>query len=958
VLIVLASPPVAAQHFQRYTIDRWTLEDGLPNNAITQILPGADGYLWIATDAGVARFDGVRFTPVDYDLPNDHVRGLLDDRHGARWFALSGDGLVRVKEGRVDRFTPANGLPGKDSRALAEDAQGRVWVATESGVSVIDDAALTTLRIAGSAASNMINSVRRSHDGRVWIASSTHVCEGLDAGLRCSAVADRMGEPYAALQDRQGGIWVGAARGVFRDDRLILSGTVTTLFEARDGTVWVGFRNGELAAIQDGRIEWYRAADGLPAGGLVGAIAEDDEGSIWVGTYNAGFSRLRLKRVRMYTTADGLPAAVVGSIVQDRQGSIWAGTDCGPVSQLVGDRFVPRFVDHTKDACVWVVFAASDGSLWMGTRGHGVFRWTGTRMQHFDVADGLGDGFICSIYEDRHGAIWIGTHLGGLHRFADGTLSRAYREPDGVVTHHIVSLAEDRDGRLWIGSNGNGLAVHEHGSFRILPELESPPTRNVAGLLVDSRGDLWVGSAADGLFRRRAGRYEPFGLAQGLGDRLVAVFVEDGDANFWVATARGIKRLAREKIDAVAAGRAASLDPIVLDRGDGVTSLEGSGGGFDPSGLRDRDGRIWISTIDGIAVVDPSTFAINTVPPRVMIESIALAERPATPRADGVVEVPAGTAAIDIAYTASSRLAPGKVRFRYRLIGQDPQWREVGDRRAAYFTRLPPGSYAFQVIVANNDHVWSTSPTVVRLEVAPFWWERTAVRLSGLVLLLVATGVTASTVVQRRAKRRLADLERERALERERTRIARDLHDDLGSRLSYIAMMANKPAMASKVSHSAREAVQTLDELVWTVNARNDTVDGFAAYAGRLAEEVAAAAGLRLRLHAQPNLSAYELAADLRRHVYLAFKEALNNAVKHAQASALQVEIAVVDRTLRVVLADDGRGLEGPGDPTGNGLTNMRERMAAAGGTVRFESTPGEGCRVTFELPLAAVAHS
>ena len=950
--LVLSALPAGAQTARRYTVDRWTVEDGLPNNALTHLLHTSDGYLWIGTWAGAVRFDGVRFTHAAADLPNDHVRALLEDRQGAMWIGLSGAGVVRLRPGGYDSFTTANGLPGQDVRALAEDAAGRIWVGTEAGVGVIDGARVTAHRIDGGARANLVSALTRSHDGRIRIATATGVCESRDVELRCTAVDDRLGEPRAVLHDRSGRLWIGTSRGVFRDEAAVTAGAVTALFEARDGTVWIGFANGELAALGGGGDERYRIADGLPPGGPVVTLAEDAEGSIWIGTLNGGFSRLRPKRVRMYSTADGLPAAVVASIVQDAAGTIWAGTHCGPASALRGEQFVPRFVEHTGNACVSVLWPARDGSLWIGTRDAGLFRWADGRMRHFDRDDGLSDAHVSALFEDRDGVIWIGTELGGLHTYANGRLSRAYRDADGVATHLIASFAQDRDGRVWIGSNGNGLSIYERGGFRILAPSESPPTRDIAALLVDSRGDLWIGSAADGLFRRRNGRYEPFGDAQGLGDRLIALVVEDRDANVWVGTARGIVRLERARIEAVAAGRAASLEPIILDRADGLLNAETSGGGFDPSGLVDRAGRIWISTIDGIAVIEPRLFRRNDVRPRLRIEGVTLDERPVVLPDDGAIEVPAGTPSIDIAYTAFSMLAPSKVRFRYRLEGHDTNWRDVGGRRTAYYTRLPPGRYEFQVMAANNDGLWSTAPAVLRLNVLPFVWERRGVQAATVAALLAATGVSVLVVVQRRARRRLADLERERALEHERTRIARDLHDDLGSRLTYIAMIAETPGLAEGVPRSARDAVETLDELVWTVNARNDTVNGFASYASHFAEEHLAAAGLRFRLHLGDGLERHGLAADERRHLYLAFKEAINNVVKHARASEVHVGIVVTGATLRVTVADNGRGFQGPGDPTGNGLTNMRERLGTVGGSVAFESPEGTGGRVVIEMPL------
>ena len=716
---------------QRYTVDRWDVDDGLPNNALSDLIQSRDGYLWIATWAGVVRFDGVRFTPVAEDLPNDHARALFEDRDGAMWIGVSGAGLVRWRAGLVEALTEADGLAGHDVRALAEDGEGRIWAGTENGVSVIEPrpfdssrreltpgkGRITTYRVEQGLPANDINGLARGRDGQMWIATAKGVCAAKRHDLRCERLALFSGSPNAVLEDRLGRLWVGTDAGLFSEgfDPTPFAGqSVNVLLPSNQGGLWVGFLGGVVALVDARGIERYGAADGLPAGRVV-AIYEDPEGSVWVATDNGGLTRLKPKRVTMYSTAEGLPSNVIGSVVQDGAGTIWAGTQCGPVSELVAGRFVPRFTEYTKDACARVLWPARDGSLWIGTNGSGVFRWSGGRMEHFGPSNGLSDTRITALFEDRDGVMWIGTEFGGVHTYANGRLSRGFGRADGVATELISSFAQDRDGRVWIGSNANGLSVYEGGRFRMLSPAESPPTRNIAGLVVDSRGDLWIGSAANGLFRRRHGRYEPFGVAQGLGDRLIAVVVEDRDANLWVCTARGISRLERAKIEAVAEGRAASLEPIILDRADGLLNPEGSGGGLDPSGLRDREGRIWISTIGGIAVIDPASFPTNAIPPRVLIEGATLGDRPAAQDKDGTIEVPAGTESIELTYTAFSLLAPPKVRFKYRLDGFDAQWHDVGSRRTAYYPRLPPGSHRFEVLAANNDGLWSTSPAAIAL---------------------------------------------------------------------------------------------------------------------------------------------------------------------------------------------------------------------------------------------------
>ena len=949
-----------------YTVDRWTVEDGLPNNALSDVMQSRDGYLWIATWAGTVRFDGVRFTRVAEDLPNDHARALLEDRSGGLWIGVSGGGLARLQGGRVsDVFTIAQGLAGNDVRALAEDGDGRIWAGTENGISVIASGRVTTFRAPRDLPGNTINALARGRDGRIWIATSEGLCQTKALHLACTPLGTFTGRPKTILEDRAGRRWVGTDAGVFS----IAGGgspcgglgcfpgrEVSALLEARDGGIWAGFADSSVALIRDRVVERLGPADGLPAGGPVVALHEDVEGSVWVATYNGGLGRLKPKRVTMYSTAHGLPAKVVGSIVQDAAGTIWAGAQCGPVSELRNGRFEPRFAEYTKDACAWTLWPARDGALWIGTRGNGLFRWAGGRMEHFEKANGLSDDYICGLFEDRQGRLWIGTETGGLHVYADGHLSRAYGAADGVATHDLASFAQDREGRVWIGSNANGLSVFEHGVFRTLRGADAPPTGNIAGLLVDSRGDLWIGSAAHGLFRRRNGKYQPFGADQGLGDRLVAVMLEDRESNLWVGTARGISRLPRNRIDEVADGRRASLDPIILDRSDGLLNVEGSGGGLDPSGLRDRDGRLWFSTIDGIAVIDPATFRTNRIAPRVLVEDVIAGGLPSPRAADGTVHVAPGTPSIEVRYTAFSFLAPQKVRFKFRLRGYDQDWRDVDTRRVAYYTRLPPGEYTFEVLAANNDGLWSSAPATLGFVVAPFWWERRPVQAAATLLLLVMGGVAVRRVSLRRARARLAELEREQALDRERERIARYLHDDLGSRLTHIAIMADAPGANDRdgrIARAARDAVQTMDELVWAVNARNDTVEGFAQYLAQFAEEHVAAGGLRCRLLVPPDLPARTLGADVRRHLYLACKEAVNNAVKHARASEIRVGVRVDADALVVEVVDDGRGLTKEDmDPTGNGLKNLRERMDAAGGTLALESAPGRGTRIIFTTPL------
>ncbi|HWE48216.1 MAG TPA: two-component regulator propeller domain-containing protein [Bryobacteraceae bacterium] len=963
------SPQSHARSARKYSIDRWTIEDGLPNNALTAVMHGPDGYLWVAGLAGAARFDGVRFTPILDSLPNAHFRALLTDQSGSTWIGMVGAGLARIKNGHVEVLRPAQ-LAGSEVRSLAESSDGRIWVGTESGISIVGPGGpIAILRKEQGLPGNSIRSIARGSGAGVWIAADEGICEARNQQLRCSPSPRALKQVTSIIEDREGRIWLGGADGLYSMKTdftpafecaagCFTGRSVTSLFLSPRNGFWAGFDDGGVARNSGGEhksFDEYGPQDGLVAESVV-AIDEDAEGSVWLAALNGGLERLRPGRVTMYTTADGLPAKVVGSIVQDAGGVIWAGSQCGPVSELRDGRFVPRFAEYTKESCALAMWAARDGSLWIGTDHNGLFRWHAGRMEQFGAGSGLSDLNVRSLFEDRDGVIWIGTLQGGLHKYSEGRLSRAYGRADGVAAGELESFAQDRQGRLWIGSNGNGLSVYENGGFRILGPAESPPENDISGLFVDSHDDLWVATDRSGLFRRHNNKWDRFGPEQGIGDRLVAGILEDRQGTLWVSTAKGISRVERSRIEEVAEGRRASLDPVILDRTDGMLNPEVSGGGFDPTGLEDRDGRLWFSTIDGIAVVDPARFQTNKINPPVVIEAVTTGGQ-TVPVSGGVFKISAGGPSLEISYTGLSLLAPRKVRFRYRVPELSQNWEEAGSRRAAFFPHLAPGNYTFEVLAANNDGYWSSSPAVLHIVVPPFWWERNSVRLAALLLLLAATGYLARIASLRRAAALAAELDRQQELERERSRIARDIHDDLGSRLTRMALMADSVGVSTgnELAMAAREAIQSMDELVWTVNSVNDTVEGFVSYAVSYAEEFLRAAHIRVRLSTALQSPDAELDADARRHLFLVFKEALNNVVKHSGASEVKLHFDATAAEMTVAIVDNGHGFDVDRvDSGGNGLRSMRDRVASAGGRCEIDSAPGTGTGVHIHVSLAA----
>jgi ligand-binding sensor domain-containing protein/signal transduction histidine kinase len=956
-----------------YMIDVWTPEDGIPGNSITAIVHARDGYLWVGAFGGLSRFDGTRFTSISKGLPNNRVVSLFEDRHGDMWIGTEGSGVIRWRDGPVAQFTTATGLSDNTVYAIAEDSDGNIWVATSSGLNLIRNGRVQVFRTADGLPSDLVKSLDRGPSGRLWAGTGRGVCEIRDQRPSCNGpwTSDTRGGVNAVHEDHAGALWLGGmGDGLTRlrqaeatrflpcpsRDPCLTGGHVNAILETRSGGLWIGYgRVGGVSRLRDGKFLHLGADAGIPPF-TVRTLFEDAEGGIWIGTDGGGLVHLRPKRVSVYTTADGLPHNVVTSLAQTPDGTIWAGANCGPPSLLHDGGFLVQLQKEMHGKCAVEVAAGRDGSMWIGTWGAGLFRRKDGIVSHWGSANGLSDDTILALHEDSIGGMWVGTEHGDVNYIRAGTVRR-YSAQDGAGTGRVGAFAEDREGRIWIASNGDGLSVFDRGKFRHEGPEAGMTSQQIITVFVDSRGMLWVLTADRGLLVLKEGRFLNARLATGIRESTAGHFVEDGAGNLWVATLGGISRYSRDDLTAFAAGKIGEVRPLTLDRRDGMPS---------PNfivGLRVNDGRLWFGTYGGIAVIDPAQIHANPAAPRVAIEGASVDGASLRLSANSF-RVAAAAKSFQFEYTALSFVDPAKVRFRYRLRNFDRDWVEAGARRTAYYSRMVPGSYRFEVMAANSESVWSSVPEWVGVVIEPFVWETAWFDALVGVCLIGGSVWAYRQFSERRNRMRLDQVRREGAIDRERVRIARDIHDDLGFRLTQIGLLAEMPpegnGNGTRLSSAVRDAAQAMDELVWTVNSGNDTSTGFVDYAAQFAEEQLHAAAIRCRIQIAPDLPRLELTAETRRNLFLAFKESLNNVVKHADATLVRVRFFAEERSLLVEILDDGRGFAGERRSNGNGLRNMTERMAVLGGGIEIQSEPGKGARVLFRTgalrPLPAGA--
>lgn len=943
--------------------DAWRTEQGLPQSWVSRVVQTPDGYLWLGTLGGLARFDGARFTVFDRattpSLPSNGVQPVLVERGGGFWVSTDNQRVARY-DGRVfTTYDSTRGVPAGGFVALCEDRGGTVWggAAFAGGL----------YRLAGG---RFVP--HRARAGRV-----AH-------GVRALACA------------RSGAVWAGTAGGVYRLARDTVTrltvrdglpdSSVWSLLEDGRGAVWAGTDNG-LARVADGRVAASRlgVAPGIRVAVL--ALTEGARGDVWAGTEAHGLYRVPAGRLTgrppdHYGESDGLTNDVVFALARDREGNVWAGTRAGL------DRFrEPPFVsllrrDGLPTDAPGALYA-DDGGLWVAPVTGGLARWAGGDVRGPAVR-GLAADRVLSIQPARAGGLWLGRYRGGVSRVKGRAVARTYTTADGLGSNNVPMAMEDARGTLWAATKG-GLSRLDGARFTTLTTRDGLPSNNLNALAADDAGALWIATGGAGVVRYVGGRFTTYGVANGLPDPLVWTLAPDSAGAVWVGTGAGLARvdaagrvtaygrrhglpegwlvgivaddagflwlnytngLARASVRGLrdaAGGRPVSPTATTFGTLDGMRSADGTPSSF-PSAARSPDGRLWFSTTKGVAAVDPRDLKRNVLPPPVHVEDVTADGRP-LPR-DGTGAVAPGTARLTLRYTAPSLRVPERVRFRYRLDGFDRNWIDAGPRRSAEYTALPPGEYQFRVRASNDDEVWAAADATVGFRVLPQWYQ---------------TGWFWALAAAVRARERLLRARFALVLG-ERTRLARELHDTLLQ--GFIGVTLQMRGAARRLAGDAgAELHAILDHAdrtvadargaVWDMRAPGLEHADLPTALGEAARALAAGSGVDVAVSRVGPARA--LPGPVETTLLRVGREAVANALQHARAGRVDVTLTYERDAVRLLVRDDGAGFAVEQATRGQGghwgLLGMRERADRVGGTLRVESAPGAGTAVSLVVP-------
>jgi ligand-binding sensor domain-containing protein/signal transduction histidine kinase len=991
------------------TIKGWTREDGLPANSVTAVLLSRQGYVWVGTPSGLARFDGMRFVVVRPGGANSNevlrVTALCEDADGRLWVGTQGNGLFYHDHGVLKQFDRNKELLDQTITTVAVDKSRNLWIGTPSGLNRFSGSQLTSLTMRDGLPNNFIASINVSRSAVVWITTRGGMCQyryGKLVPLEFQADGfSRSPEFIGVYEDEKGSLWAfgdtylvnleeGKRFNYFRRGDSS-SFRIWTICEGHNGYLWVGTSGEGLFCFTGGKFLPPILREGrLPSD--VRALAEDSEGNLWLGTYDGGLVRLQPRSARLLENSLGFQRNPVTCLAAGADGRLLAAYEHGGVYFGTPDHVEKLSMEGGSEPqnLISSMCVAPDASMWISTMGNGIYAMKEGRVAHYGTADGLSDDSIPALAAGPDGVVWAGALSGKLHQFKEGTLTKSFGTGEGL-TGNPISVVLPAPGGLWIGTEQGEVLKGGGQRFSIPSEARELAGRAIRALHEDTAGRLWIGTEGNGLACLFRGTCLRCDAEHGLPNNLVVGIQEDDKGNLWLETGKGICVVSQADVELFASGRGQLRTKLLLET-EAIASTS-SGHGW-PRMVKSSEGKVWFATANGVVVCDPDGLETQSRRPPVYIEEVMVNGRPLGPdpgdkaEKSGIssdnspkaaLKFPTNLRSLEVQYTAISFADPEKVRFKHKLEGFDSDWIEGGDRRVRY-GKLPYGNYEFRVKACNADGVWNeTGAGLAFIVPPPAWLSWEAITLYVLGAVALVAGIV-RWVSYRRLRRRLAISHEQQAMEKERVRIAQDMHDEIGSKLTKISFLSERArgeingnatlaAKVESIAHTSRDLLQSLDELVWAVNPRNDTLEHLAAYLGQYAAEYLQNTAVECELHIPRDLPHHPLSAELRHNVFLSFEETLNNALKHAKPSRISITMAMEASQFSITIKDDGLGFDmeatalasGNGIENGkiiggNGLLNLKSRLSSVGGLCSIQSKPGKGTTVVLSIPLVGAS--
>ena len=945
-----------------FTIRSWQSQDGLPEETVQAFAQTPDGYLWVGTSGGLLRFDGARFHLFAHEntpaFGENSVFCLLAAHDGRLWIGTDGSGLIEWQNGVFHAYPTEKGQTADFVRALAEDRNGLLWVATDDGLFWARNGRLERAdKPLGLPVFN-VHAVLEDRTGRIWVGGS-RLYSLKDGQSREYSLPDNdsRNKVKSFLQTADGVIWVGTVGGLYRlrpgHERFEpvpgVAGTIRALREAPNGELWAGAIGEGIFRIRGDRVTRLKAPSPLVSNTVLSIFADSDR-DLWIGT-QAGMMRLSRTPVRVLA----LPTAAdsdFGTVALDSDGSLWAASN--QLVHVQSGRAVPFHFPGMDEARVRNVLRARDGSLWIGTDGSGVYRHSAQGTRHFTTHEGLVNNFVRVFLESRDGSLWIGTDNGVSH--LDQAGFQNYTSQNGLAYNSIRSLLEDRDGTIWIGTE-HGLSQFRNGGFFHDAMTAALGDEKVWALHQDADGGMWIGTRAHGLYRYRNGQLSHYTTANGLASDSIYCILEDKQGHFWFSGPSGVMLLNRGELDAHATGKEQLLSLRIFRADEGGKPVQFYGG-TQPAGALTATGEAWFPTSQGLWSIRPDELEHPFIS-NLNIDSVRVDGRPAS--LPGKLDLDASSDRVEIAYEPVLLRSQEGLRFRYRLDGYDRGWTYANaQQRLATYTNLPAGQYTFLIEAWETDHPAHTAHAAIGFLKKPYFY-----RTPWFVALCVLIAALLSILAYQVRMKQIHD--RFKAVLAERTRLAREMHDTLIQGCVSISALLEAAASreiddnesrAHLIDYAATQLRATVDEArqaVWNLRCEERTLVNPETALRRMAERIGREHGVEMayRLLGKP----FAISLPATHELMMVAREAVLNAILHGHAQHVEAEIRYAGQSLSLTVKDDGDGFDAAKAFSDEhfGLRGMRERIHRFDGKLEIESVSHRGTSVRVEIPRATV---
>ena len=712
------------------------IENGLPQNSVQAIVQTEDGYIWMGTQEGLVRYDGINFKVFDNSnqslFATNDIRSLLTDSKGNLWIGTWGGGLLSYKKGVFKVYSKKQGLSNTQVWGLFEDNRGRIWCGTDGGgANVLENDKFKSFNTENGLSHNVVYVINQDNSGNMWFGTRGGGLSILKDGKFLNYNTNNglsSNHIWSFLKDSQGNMWVGTFQGgllVYKNgefkryNKEAVYDSMWVIFEDSNKNIWIGTEGGGVSLLKNNKVSHFTKNNGL-SNNIIMSMTEDREGNLWIGTNGGGVNILSKSKFRTFSAENGLSQDHVNSLYEDSSGSLWVATIDG--LNIIKGSNIKIFNKDNGFINTYFTSIVEDknGVIWVGTNGGGLYNYSDNVFTRVNIEETATNKKINFLYKDSKENIWFGLRRGGIEVWENGKFNKSYNRKNGLPSDRTSFVLEDKEGIYWIGTDGHGLVRFDGDKFRVYSTKDGLSKKMVLTGFQDSEGYLWIGTYSGGLNLFKNQKFYPITVKDGLFDSTVFQILEDASNNLWFCSNKGIFAANRLELLKFTEGKIKRINSKSYDKSDGMKARE-CRGGFQPAGIKSKSGKLYFPTIKGFSEIDPENMLINKVIPPVYIEKVISDDKELDKKRS--LNILPGTSRIEFHYTGLSFKDPKKVNFKYKLVGFDKDWIDAKARRIAYYTNIAPGKYRFEVIASNNDGVWNQKGDKVEFRLLPHFYE-------------------------------------------------------------------------------------------------------------------------------------------------------------------------------------------------------------------------------------------